>query len=587
MRFREKTHNVDFCVVGGGMAGICAAIAAARNGARVAIMQDRPMFGGNASSEIRMWICGAYGEQNRETGILEEIALENLYRNPYKIYGIWDSILYEKVKYEPNIDVILNCSCQDVVMEDNIIKSVKGWQLTTQTYHIVEAKMFADCSGDSILAPLTGAFYRMGKEAHCEYNEDLAPEKENSNTMGNTCLIQARETNSKREFICPKWAYKFTPEMLGDSRKPDLSDPGENYWYMELGGMQDTIHDAEEIRDELLKVAFGMWDYIKTHEECNAQNWELEWVGFLPGKRESRRYIGDHVLNQNEVRAGGKFPDVVAFGGWTMDDHPSEGLYFKGKPTVFHDTPSPYGIPYRCLYSKNIYNLFFAGRNISVTHMAMSSTRVMATCAVLGQAVGTAAAIAVKNNLSPRGVYEQKIEQLQQNIMNDDGFIPYKTKNVSSITKSAILHGTGKNLQSLTNGIERLTDTNINAWKGKIGDYIEYSFEDIVYIKDMRFVFDSDLARSTIDGNWFEKQLLTHCNVRLNQGAITTPKTIVKDFDIMTKDANGNWEVSLSIIGNYQRLVRLPLNKKVKAIKFIPKTTHGSEEVSLFSWELN
>ena len=166
-----KYHKADLCVIGGGLAGMCAAIAAARHGAKVVLMHDRPVLGGNASSEIRMWICGAHGENNRETGIIEEIELENMYRNPNRNYSIWDSILYEKVRFEENITLLLNCSCNSLEMNGNRIKSVKGWQLTTETWHTVEADLFADCSGDSILAPLSGAEYRIGREAFAEFGE--------------------------------------------------------------------------------------------------------------------------------------------------------------------------------------------------------------------------------------------------------------------------------------------------------------------------------------------------------------------------------------------------------------------------------
>jgi hypothetical protein len=178
---------------------------------------------------------------------------------------------------------------------------------------------------------------------------------------------------------------------------------------MELGGNRDSIRDTEILRDELIKISFGTWDFIKNSGHFESENLELEWVGFLPGKRESRRYVGDHILNQNDVENEGRFEDIVAYGGWTMDDHHPDGFRYKGQPTIFHPAPSPYGIPYRSLYSKNISNLFFAGRNISATHAALSSTRVMATCAIMGQAVGTAAAIAVRDDLSPRGVYEERL----------------------------------------------------------------------------------------------------------------------------------------------------------------------------------
>ena len=209
MGLRHETHKVDFCVVGGGLAGMCAAIAAARHGAKVALMQDRPVLGGNASSEVRMWVCGAHGENNRETGLIEEIALESRYRNPRRNYSLWDSILYEKVRFEPNIELLLNCSCTDATMEDNRVVLVKGWQTTTQMWHTVEADLFADCSGDSILAPLTGAEVRVGREARAEFDEDIEPEEADRKTMGMSCLIQARETGSPQTYIPPTWANVY------------------------------------------------------------------------------------------------------------------------------------------------------------------------------------------------------------------------------------------------------------------------------------------------------------------------------------------------------------------------------------------
>ena len=180
---RNQTHTVDLCVVGGGISGMIAAISAARHGIKVALVQDRPMLGGNASSEIRVPICGAQGANNRETGILEEIMLENSFHNPLSNYSIWDGILYGKVRFEPNITLLLNCTCNDIEMDGDRIRAVRGWQLTTETWHRVEAELFADCSGDSILALLSGAEFRIGREARREFGEDayspLAPIENN------------------------------------------------------------------------------------------------------------------------------------------------------------------------------------------------------------------------------------------------------------------------------------------------------------------------------------------------------------------------------------------------------------------------
>jgi hypothetical protein len=377
----HQDHEFDVCVVGGGMAGMCAAIAAARNGAKTAIVQDRPVFGGNASSEVRMWICGAHGANNKETGLLEEIQLENQYRNPFGNYSIWDSVLWGKIAYQPNLTAFLNCSCTDAEMDGARIVGIKVWQLTSQTWHTIRARTFIDCSGDSILAAVTGAQFRRGREARHEFDEDIEPSKADQKTMGNTLLIQLRRTDSAQPFVAPRWAYKFEGPQDLPHRIQGVH--AQNFWWLEIGGLQDTIRYAEPIRDELMRIGYGVWDYIKNRapERDQAEDWALEWIGSLPGKRENRRYVGDHVLTQNDVRAGGHFPDIVAYGGWSMDDHHPAGILYPGEPTIFHAAPSPYGIPYRSLFSRNIDNLLFAGRNISVTHAALSSTRVMATCA--------------------------------------------------------------------------------------------------------------------------------------------------------------------------------------------------------------
>ncbi len=582
---RHICHKADLCVVGGGLAGMCAAVAAARHGIKVALMHDRPVFGGNASSEIRMWVCGAHGDNNRETGIIEEIALETLYRNPYRRYPVWDSILFELIKNEKNITPIMNCSCNDIEMDGNVIKKVTGWQTTTQLWHTVEADYFADCSGDSILAPLSGAEYRMGREARGEFGESIAPETADKKTMGMSCLIQARETDRPHKYIAPSWARKFTKEDL-PYRIPDLKDPEENFWYMELGGEQDTIGDTEEIRDELIKVAYGIWDYVKNSGEYDADNWELEFVGYLPGKRESRRYVGDHIMTQNDVSSEGRFDDIVAYGGWTMDDHHPGGINTKEKPNIFHPAPSPFGIPYRCLYSVNIENLWFAGRNISVTHTAMSATRVMATCALLGQAVGTAASIAVKNKITPRGVYRDHIHELKQTLMDDDCWLPFNRMEMSELTKSAEISSTGENAYKLLNGIERQRGDEDNCWRGKPGDTITFKFDGENVINEVRFVFNSDLNRETTGAGRFRREKMNSCNVHKDSPALNVPKTLVKSLKVELIDEAGISREISGIEDNHQRLVKLKIGEKAHGIRFTLLSTNGNEKAEIYSIDI-
>ncbi len=573
---RTVHHNVDLCVVGGGLAGMASAIAAARRGLRVALMQDRPVLGGNASSEVRMWICGAHGPNNRETGIIEEILLENRYRNPLRNYSIWDSILYEKVRFEPNITLLLNCSCNAAEMDGARIASVTGWQLTTQTWHTVRASLFADCSGDSILAPLSGAAYRLGRESRAEFGEDIEPEQADRKTMGMSCLIQARETREPQPFIPPTWANVY--ETDDDLPFRDHQLPSSNFWWIELGGEQDTIHDTEAIRDELLKVAFGVWDHIKNRGDHGADNWVLDWVGFLPGKRESRRYEGDIIVTQHDVRSGGRFEDLVAYGGWTMDDHHPGGMRWKGKPTIFHPAPSPFGLPYRALYSRNIRNLLFAGRNISVTHAAMSATRVMATCATLGQAVGTAASIALTHGVDPRGVYESGlVPELQQALMEDDCYLPWHVRQVPRMSRLAELTALEGDPEPLRNGIDRPVGDSDNGWEAPLGAWVQYTLPEPIHIRRLRFVFDSDLNRPEMN---------QPANYPLDMPTVSVPQTLIRRFKVEARGADGRWRQLVRVENNYQRLVRLEVDVVCDALRFTPESTWGSPNAHLFAWDI-
>ena len=346
-----------------------------------------------------MWIRGAsiHFPYYREGGIIEEIAMRNLRYNPSMSYGIWDGVLYDLIVSEPNIRLLLNTTCLGGEMRGQAIAAVHAWQLTTYRRFRIEADFFADCSGDSILAEFSGAKLMRGREARAAFGESCAPERADLCTMGSRCLIQARETERPVRFTPPAFARRLTEEDF--YKRLDVNDPRsfiqDNFWWIEIGGERDTLRDAEQIKHELLSTAYGVWDFIKNSGRFDSENWELDWVGFLSGKRESRRYAGDYVLSQRDLEAAGPFWDEVAYGGWSMDDHNPLGINTREAPNRNLYLHAPYAIPYRCLYSANVPNLFFAGRNVSVTHMALSSTRVMATSALMGQAVGNACALAL------------------------------------------------------------------------------------------------------------------------------------------------------------------------------------------------
>lgn len=581
------SHAADFCVVGGGLAGLCAALAAARHGAQVILMQERPMLGGNASSEIRMWVSGAHGEYYRETGILEELMMENQYRNPDKVYAIWDSVLYEKARVEKNLTLLLNCSCMDAEMEGDRIRAVKGWQMTTQQFRRVEATLFADCSGDSILAPLTGAPFRMGREGRDEYGESIAPPAADQSTMGLSCLLQAEETREPHRFIPPAFAEKITADQLR-FREPDLSQPTENFWYLELGGRQNTIADAEEIRDGLQELAYGMWDYLK-NDPAQAEkhrNWKLNWVGMLPGKRESRRYVGAHVLTENEVLAGGNFADEVAYGGWTMDDHHPAGFRTQEPPNIFHPAPSPYGIPFGCLYSEAVPNLMFAGRNISVTHAAMSSSRVMGTCALLGQAVGTAAALAIEKGCLPAQIAQIHMGTLQARLQQDDCFLPHCRRPVSAFCLAAQIRTEGAQGEKLLDGVDRPLPGDDHAWVGTCGQSISYIFSHPVRLRSVRLVMDSDLNREHAPA--MERQLKRNMfhNRLLGMESSNVPETMLRRYRIEAMLTDGRRITLVDERNNYQRLRVYSVDASaVRELTFTPLETWGSRQVRLFGFE--
>jgi len=568
-----EEFEADVCVVGGGMAGCCAAISAARHGVPTLLIQDRPVFGGNASSEVRMWICGAHGPDFRETGILHELQLENLYRNPHLNYPLWDTVLFGKVHEQEHLTAILNCAVCEVAMEDGCIAAVRAWHLTRQRWLRIAARHFVDCSGDSILR-LSGAPVRWGREARAEFDEPAAPEEADRKTMGNSLLIQLREIDpaDHEPFVPPGWAHAYDdshPRLAG------MKPTGHNFWWLEIGGEDDTIADADAIRDELYRIAFGAWAYIKNHPDGRGRAWELEWIGALPGKRENVRYEGDHVLIQQEVEAHGKFEDVVAHGGWTMDDHPPAAFAHPGPPTVHHPAPSPYGIPYRCLYSRAVPNLFCAGRNISASHMALSSTRVMATCATLGQAAGTAAAIAQRRGCDARGVGTEHRTELQQRLMDDDQWIPGRRRTIPPLAREGTISTSDGDGEPLRDGVDRRLDGDDHAWCGGPTAWVEYRWDAPREVTRARIVGDSMLHRA-------KRQ---PCNWPLRGYDARVPAPMPRTFHLEA-EVDGAWCTVAEVHDNRRRLVVIPLAVTATAIRLMIDATWGAAEARLFAFDV-
>lgn len=580
-------HEAEFCVIGGGLAGLSAAIAAARKGTKTILVQDRPVLGGNASSEIRMWVRGAHGKNNMESGIVSELDLENNYVNPYLNFSIWDSVLYSAAMREPNLTLMLNTTCLDARAENDVIQTVTCWQLTTYTFHTIRAEVFADCSGDSILAPLVGAKWTKGREARAEYNESIAPEHADLRTMGMSCLIQAREHSEKVRFVKPEWAHTYETDEALPHRAHSMKDKNNNFWWIELGGEDDSLADTEKLREELLKVALGVWDHIKNHGDHDADNWELEWIGFLPGKRESRRYIGAHVLTQNDVESGGKFDDIVGYGGWTMDDHNPAGFRHVGEPTIYHPAPSPFGIPYRSLYSVNIHNLLFAGRNISATHAALSATRVMATCAILGQAVGNAAALCVKYGCEPSGVYTDHIAELQTELMYDGCYLPGHVRKIDECNLHAATDMTYADYHILFNGKERPDENDsVNYISRVSGKRLTIVYDEQPAEGVVRLVLDPDYSRESVSENGEYRRYSMRSNMPLAFRPLKMPAHLAKKIRVVAILEDNSEKVLYQSEENCRHLLFLPTGGKVQAIRAYFDGAWQSDETRIYSFEL-
>lgn len=430
--------QADFVVVGGGLSGVCAAVSAARKGIKTVLIQDRPVLGGNASSEVRLWILGAtshMGNNNRwsrEGGIIDEILVENIYRNKEGNPYILDAIILEKVRENPNITLLLNTVVYDMEKASvDKISKVYAFCSQNETFFDISGTLFCDASGDGILAYRAGAAYRMGAEDKLEYGEKFAPDtNEYGELLGHSIYFYSKDVGQPIKYIPPSYALTDITKIprFGNINS---GEHGCKFWWLEYGGRMDTIHDTEEIKWELWSVVYGVWNYIKNSGKFpEAENLSLEWVGIIPGKRESRRFEGLYTLTQQDIIEQHHFDDAIAYGGWAIDLHPADGVYSSKNGCTQYHSKGIYEIPYRCFVSKDIQNLFFAGRNISTTHVAHGSSRVMATSAFGGQAVGMAAAHCLNCKCKPYELLEsQKMRQLQNDLNLNGQSIPHNKIN--------------------------------------------------------------------------------------------------------------------------------------------------------------
>ncbi len=556
--------EADLCVAGGGLAGVCAAIAAARHGAKVVLLQDRSRLGGNSSSEVHMHVVGANCHKGRpgwrEGGLLEELRLDDAVNNPQRSFEMWDLLLYDKVVSEPNITLLLETSLFSAKKEGDRITEVLARCDRSEHLYRVKAKFFSDSTGDSRLAVECGADYRTGREAQSEFNESLAPVTADNETLGSSILFTARDYGRPVPFTAPKWARKVTAETL---RMRKIRSWEYGYWWIEWGGEKDIVRDNERIRFELLAITMGVWDYIKNSgDHPSSANWGLDWVGMMPGRRGSRRMIGDVMVTQGDLERG-LWEDSVAIGGWAMDDHPPGGFDREDlPPNTAIKTDEVYNVPLRALYSRNVENLFMAGRNISASHVAFTSTRVMGTCAVVGQAVGTAAAMCAREGLNPRDLYEKKtlLSSLQQTLMRDDQTIrDGVNRDPKDLARQAKVAASGHSrdakpelvLDGITRDIPRETRPEIHRWSERLGDdgaWIELEWDEPQTISEVQITFDTG----------FQRELTLSSSERVQENLIRGPQPeTVRDYALSYRSTAGATQKTLaSVKANHQRLRR-------------------------------
>ncbi len=456
-RFRHKALGLaakpreagrfDLVVVGGGMAGTCTAISAARLGVKVALIQDRSVLGGNNSSEVRVGLSGQIHQEPYPAlgNLVDEIGpighwnyvdakrdpkpksarskqvIEIIEANPIKkTHNAGPASNYEDdkklgaVKAEKNLHLFLNMHAFKVEKQGSRITAVIARNIRTSEEVRFAGSLFADCTGDGTLGYLAGADYRVGRESRDQTGESLAPEKADRLTMGTSVQWYTVEEDRPSPFPeCP-WAVQFNEQTCQRVTRGD--------WDWETGMNKDQVDDIEQIRDHAFRVTYGNWAFLKNKSRQAAEiaNRRLAWIAYIGGKRESRRLMGDVILKQQDLEGRTEFPDASVTTTWSIDLHypnPENTKHFPGeefRSIAKHKRVKPYAIPYRCLYSRNVDNLMMAGRNISVTHVALGTIRVQRTTGMMGEVLGMATSLCKSHHIDPRGVFKSHLDELKQ-----------------------------------------------------------------------------------------------------------------------------------------------------------------------------
>ena len=518
----------DLVVVGGGMAGTCSAISAARLGVKVALIQNRPVLGGNNSSEVRVHLGGkinqppypALGNLVREIG-------PRLQGNARPAENYEDQKKLDVVAGEENLHLFLNTHVFQAEMEAGRIVAVLARDIRSSRELRFHAPLFVDCTGDGNLGQMAGADFRMGREGRDETAESLAPEKADKMTMGASVQWYSLEGEQPAAFPDCPWAVQFNDQNYQRVTRGD--------WNWETGMNLDQIEDFEYIRDYALRVVFGNWAFLKNQsaEKDEIAKRKLAWVAYVAGKRESRRLLGDVILQEQDIVEGKEFPDACVTTTWTIDLHypaPENTEHFPGREfrsIAEHRRIKPYAIPYRCLYSRNVPNLMMAGRNISVTHVALGTVRVMRTTGMMGEVVGMAASICKEHQTGPRGVYDRYLPELRE----------LMTRGVGAPPPPPVQSRPPEWLESAGVNLARSAKVNVSSQYTK-ADYPVSNINDgrfDVQDNSGRWVSDSE-SPGWVEMSWDKPVTVNAVRIVSGQTGDPEPQTPITDFVLQHHD---------------------------------------------------
>lgn len=579
----------DVVVVGAGVAGCNAAIASARTGAKTVLIQNRPMIGGNNSSELGVPVLGPadYGQKNaRETGLNEEIGRLRSFNFMMK----WSQGAEVVAAAEPNLTVRVNTHVYDVERQnDNRITAVQAFDMITGQLTRYVGKQFIDCTGDGWVGYYAGAESMRGRESRDAFGESNAPEEGDILTMSGSLFqssvlgYTSKDTGEVTPYEAPAWLWDFSFNTKNlEARKRVENTYRSGSWWHEGRNDLDDLWDPEAARDALIRGSLSYWNWVKNVSPMfkdKAANRVLTMIPVTNAKRETVRLVGDHIMTQDEAVHGKPFADAIAYGGWGLDIHHPEALFSTEGPFDYNTHVPLYNIPFRILYSKNIPNLLMAGRNVSCSHVALGTLRVQATTGVMGQAAGTAAAMCVAKDTDPRGIYQDHITELQQQLLRDDQYIiglrnedPNDLALMASVTASSE-KSDPFSAHDAINGITRVVGDEMNMWASDpeqaMPQWLQLDLKGDRTVNEVRLTFDTDVSDAKRATNeWKDSERM--------------PPETVRDYQVQVLTGNA-WKTVAEVTGNYQRhrIHRFP-PVPVSKIKVVITATNGDPSARIY-----